>query len=297
MATILSTDLFIPDVFADFIAPIIEKKLILAPLATVNPILEGQPGDEITTSRWNYSGRADELTENVPITLRKLSMSQTSYRIKEAGLGFEITDTATLTALGNPDSAITQNLALGIADKVDFDLRTAAELTETVGTTTYAPLAVPAANKPLSWARLVRGFGLLGDGYDPSSLSLLISSAQHMQLMVDPLFVSSQTFGEGAVIVRGFVGRIGQIPVFVSDRATDIADVDSVTAGNQAGHRALLIKSGALELSYKRRPLVEKDRDILSRKDVAVATVHYGVKRVDDKGVVIIPTNSVIPED
>lgn len=297
MATILSTDLFIPDVFADFIAPIIEKKLILATLATVNPILEGQPGDEITTSRWNYSGRADELTENVAIVLRKLSMSQTSYRIKEAGLGFEITDKATLTALGDPDSAITQNLALGIADKVDFDLRNAAELTETVGATTYAPLAVPVANKPLSWARLVRGFGLLGDGYDPSSLSLLISSAQHMQLMVDPLFVSSQTFGDGAVIVRGFVGRIGQIPVYVSDRATDIADVDAVTAGAQAGHRALLIKRGALELSYKRRPLVEKDRDILSRKDVAVATVHYGVKRVDDKGVVVIPTNAVIPED
>ena len=297
MATILSTDLFIPDVFADFIAPLIEQKLIMAPLAKVNPILEGNPGDEITTSRWNYAGRADELTENVPIVLRKLTMSQTKYRIKEAGLGFEITDTATLTALGDPNSAITQNLALGIADKVDFDLRNAAEAIESVDGTTYAPLAVPAADKPLSWARLTRGFGLLGDSYDPSTLSLLISSAQHMQLLNDPLFISSQSFGDGAVILRGFVGRIGQIAVFVSDRATAVADVDGVTAGNQAGHNALLIKPGALELSYKRRPLVEKDRDILSRKDVAVATVHYGVKRVNDKGIVVIPTSSAIPED
>lgn len=96
--------------------------------------------------------------------------------------------------------------------------------------------------------------------------------------------------GNGTAIQRGQVGTIATVPVFVSDRATAVTDVDSVTAGNQAGYNALLFKKGAITLAYKRRPLVEKDRDILKRTTIVTTNVHYAVKRTDDRGVVVLPT-------
>ena len=94
--------------------------------------------------------------------------------------------------------------------------------------------------------------------------------------------------------VRGQVGKIGSMPVLASDRATAVADVDP-GAGTVAGYNALLVKKGALALKYKRRPIVETDRDILKRTNLITTNVHYAVKRVDDRGVVIIPTNDVVP--
>jgi hypothetical protein len=47
------------------------------------------------------------------------------------------------------------------------------------------------------------------------------------------------------------------------------------------------MKRGALGLLYKRRPLVESDRDILARSTVVTTTLHYAVKRLNDKGVCV----------
>lgn len=290
--TTLSTDLIIPEVFGDTIGPEIIGQLVMAAVAETDDTLAGRPGDEVTFVRWNYTGRAPILTEGVPMETKKLTTSSAKARIKEAGDAIEITDTAILTALGQPVSIARQNLALAIADRIDFELRQAAELTETVDGTTYAPLAVPAADEPLSWNRLTAGFALLGDRFDPRTLSLIVSSTQHIQLMRDDDFQSADKFGPDAVLRTGQVGAVGRIPVFVSDRATAITDVDSGTVGDQPGQRALLIRRGAVALKYKRRPVVETGRDILKRTDVLTTNVHFAAKRVDDKGVVIIPTNA-----
>jgi N4-gp56 family major capsid protein len=297
MATTLSTDLIIPEVLADMIGPLFEEKLVLAQVSDTDTTLVGRPGDEITFNRWNYAGMADILTENVPMVPRKLTTSSTKARIKEAGEAFELTDTATLTALGNPGSAAQQNLALGIADRIDFELRKAAELTEDVDGTTYAPLSVPAQNRPLSWNLLTQAFAKFGALYDPRNLTLIIHSTQHIQLLNDPRFIDATSFGAGAVMLTGQIGAIGTIPVLLSDRATAVADLDGAAGGAQAGINALLVRRGALSLKYKRRPVVETGRDILNRSDVLATNVHFGVKRTDDKGVVVIPTNAEIPQD
>jgi N4-gp56 family major capsid protein len=285
MATTLSTDLFVPEVFADMIGPEIIGNLVMSQVAEVDTTLEGQPGDEITFARWNYNGPAPILTEGVPIVPRKLTQTKARGTILEAGDGIELTDTATLTALGNPNSAARENLALSVADRVDIELRKAAELTETVEGTTYAPLTVADADAPLSWARLTAGIALLGDRYNPRNLSLVISSGQHIQLLNDDSFISADKFGPGAVLQTGQVGAIGSIPVLISDRATTVGE-DGAARTN-----ALLVRRGALKLMYKRRPLVETGRDILKRTDVLTTNVHFGAKRVDDKGVVVIPTS------
>ena len=52
-----------------------------------------------------------------------------------------------------------------------------------------------------------------------------------------------------------------------------------------AGWRGSKPLRGALGALYKRRPIVERDRDILKRTNVITTNVHYAVKRLSDRGV------------
>jgi N4-gp56 family major capsid protein len=282
--TTLSSDLFIPEVLAGMVGPVIEKNLVMAQVANVDNTLQGQPGDEIVFRRWNYTGMADILTENVPMVPRKLGQTKTFGTIKEAGAAHEITDTAELTALGTPGSVAQTDLALSVADRLDYELRTAAEATETVDGKTYAPQTLGASTDPLSWLRLTRAFSKLGDKYDPRQLTLVIAPEQHIQLLQDESFIDASKFGGSSVLQTGQVGAIGSIPVVISGRAT--AAAGSVNA--------LLIRRNSLTLFYKRRPVVERGRDILNRSDVITTNVHFGAKRTDDLGVVVIPTTADI---
>lgn len=294
MATTLSTDVIIPDVLADMIGPEIEGQLVMSQVAETDTTLEGRPGDRITHSRWNYTGPADILTENVPMVPRKLSKSQTYSTIKEAGSAHEITDTAQLVAFGEPKNAARSDLALSVADRLDMELRAEAEGTFSDESGTHSPLALPPTDEPFSWLRATQAYGLLGAKYQPALLTWVISFRQHIQLLQDENFQSVDKFGSGAVLLRGQVGAIGSIPVILSSRATQLVDADPTEAGNQGGENALLIRRGSLELLYKRRPVIETGRDILNRSDVLTTTVHFGTRRVDDRGIVVVPTGTRI---
>lgn len=305
MATTLKTNLIVPDVWADAVGPTILGKAVLAQLADADDQLVGVPGDSVQFPKFDYIGDASDLTENVAMTASTLTMTDSKATVKEVGKAVELTDTATLAALGNPNNQAQTQIALAVARKIDADLRTAAEVTES-GTDskgnskTWAPLAVPVADVPLSWNRLTQGFALLGDEYDPAEIAgIVVHSTQHMQLLNDPNFISVDKFGQGAVIMRGQVGNIGGIPVLISDRATEVVtvpgEVGPPVVDEEKGYRALIVRKGALALKYKRRPLVETDRDILKRTNIITTNVHYAVKRVDDRGVVIVPTNKKFP--
>jgi N4-gp56 family major capsid protein len=284
--TTTAADLIVPEVWGPAVMSAILKKAVLASLVTNDETLVGQPGDTISFPKFGYIGDAVDLSEGVAIELKKLTMTDSSATIKEAGTGIELTDTALATALGRPlDQAVGQ-LATSIARKIDTDIRVAAE--STVGT---SPLIVATAAAKLDWEAVTAGIALLGDEWDPAEMAgLVIHSAQHVSLLNDPNFIGIDKMGQNSVLLRGQVGQIGQVPVIVSDRATAITDIDSGTAGNQPGYKALLIKRNALTLAYKRRPIVERDRDILRRTNVVTTNVHYAVKRTDDRGIVVIPT-------
>lgn len=293
MATTTTADLIIPEIWADAVAPKILGRAVMTQLATVDNDLAGQPGDTIIFPKWAYIGDADDLTENVAMDTTALAMTDSRATIKEAGKAVELTDTATLTALGQPDSQVQTQLALSVARKIDSDLRKAAEVTETQEDSkgvshTYAPLKVATTADRLSWAALVAGFALLGDEYDPSNIGgLVVHSAQYASLLLDPDFISADKFGAGSVLLRGQIGAIGTIPVFISDRTTKTG------TGADTVYNALLILKGALALKYKRQPIVEKDRDVLKRTNIVTTNVHYAVKRVDDRGVIVIPTKAL----
>lgn len=291
-----AADLIVPEVWGDAIMTTVQGKAVLLPLVDTDDSLVGEPGERIHFPKWNYIGDADDLTEGVAIVPVKMGMTDSYATIKEAGKGVELTDKAVLTAIGQPNDQARVQLALSIARKIDKDIRVAAEYTHTNaggGDTepTTAPLVADKGTGIISWASLTAGFALFGDEYEPSDLAgIVVHSKQHIDLMNDPKFIDSASFGAGAVILRGQVGAIGTIPVFVSDRATQVTDADGVAAGNQLGYKALIIRKGSIVLKYKRRPIVETDRDILTRTNIITTNVHYAVKRIDDRGVVVLIT-------
>lgn len=295
MAQTKASDLIVPEVWGDAVMVSVQGSAVLLPLVDADDELVGQPGDTVHFPKFNYIGDAVDLTEGVAMTPTKMSMTDSYATIKEAGKAVELTDTAVLTAIGRPNDQARTQLALSIARKIDSDIRAAAEYEHTnAGASdpeaTTAPLKV-SVNGPMSWAAYVSAVALLGDEYDPSDIAgIVLHSSQHIALLNDDKFISSESFGAGAVITRGQVGAIGQVRVYVSDRATAVTDADSGTEGNQPGRKALIIKTGAIALKYKRRPIVETDRDILARTNIITTNVHYAVKRVNDRGVIVLTT-------
>jgi len=290
--TTTTNDLIVPEVWADAVGPTILGRAVWAQLATVDSTLAGKPGERVGFPKYAYIGDADELTEGVAMDTTKLEMTDSWATIKEAGKAVELTDSATLYALGDPNDQARVQIALSVARKIDADLRAAALHEHTNAgpeddEQTTAPLKVTVAG-PLNWNVFTRATALFGDEYDPAEVAgLVITTAQHTQLLNDPRFISADSFGADAVLLRGQVGKIGQVRIFVSDRGTAPGDTT---------HKAVLVIRGALALKYKRQPIVETDRDILRRTNIITTNVHYGTHRSNDRGVVVITTSATIPE-
>ncbi|MGC0205231.1 N4-gp56 family major capsid protein [Streptomyces levis] len=239
--------------------------------------LEGAPGDTIHFPKWGALGELDTLTEGTPMTPTAMSTSDATATIKEVGKAVEITDKARLTALGDPEAEARRQFGILAARKVDADLIAQAQANESAqgGGTPYA-FTTAAGKTKFTWLdAMVPAIGQFGDEWEPDDFAgLYINSVQLGEAMADPQFVDAAKLGNGAsAAVTGSIGRIGGVPVFVTNR---------IAAG-----KFLLIKNSALGLLYKRRPLVESDRDILARSTVVTTTMHYAVKRLDDKGVCV----------
>lgn len=289
MATTTASDLIVPDVWGDAIQPVILGKAVMAQVTNNDDSLAGQPGDHIDTPFWDYIGDADDLTEGVAMTSVAMSMTQDRALIKEVGKQVDITDTAILNAMGAPSSQAVTQLGTALARKLDADILAAAIATHTnAGPTdpfkTTAPLAFDGSAAVFSWDTFVDGTAMMGDAYAPEDMAaILINTFQRKAIMKDTMFTDVSKFGPQAVTLRGQIGSLGGVPVLITDRLP-------VVAGTPDTYKGLLVAKDALNLYYKRRPLVEKDRDISARVNIVTATAHYAAKRVNDRGIVVITT-------
>ncbi|QKW51691.1 N4-gp56 family major capsid protein [Streptomyces buecherae] len=275
-----AAQMIVPDVWADMVQAKVKGALVLGTMTLNDTTLEGKPGDSVNFPKWKALTEAEDLTEGTPMTPEQLGTDPgNSATIKEAGKAVEITDKARLVAFGDPYAETQRQLGLLIARKIDKDLTAAAE----------APggIVVNAADKALSWDVLVDGIARFGDEWEPDNMAgIIIHSLQRASLYKDPNFISADKFGSGAVIPRGVIGQIGGVNVFVSDRVTTTPGDGT----NPATYNALMVRRGALGLLYKRRPIVETDRDILARTTVVTTNVHYATHRLDDSGIVVLTT-------
>ena len=292
MAETTAADLYAPEVWEDLAQASFSGNTVLFNAAVSSNTLVGKPGDTVTFPKWSNLGELDDLTELVPIVPEKLTQSAGKAVIKEAGKGVEISDTAQLVGLGNAQDEAIRQFGVLSSRKFDTDLYATATATQ-VGGIEYADGSVSTDSAPLSfyagtganigWDNLIDAFGVYGDDFEADEFSgLYINSTDRSAIMKDPTFISaSQGSGTNGVVNRGLIGDINGLNVFVTNR---------VEAG-----KSLAIKRGALGVLYKRRPIVEQDRDILKRANVVTTNVHYATKRLNDDGVLVINWNATAP--
>jgi len=275
MADTLAADMIVPDVWADMVQAEFTGNMVLGDLALQDNILEGKPGDTVHFPKFATLTDADVLTEAVAMVPEKLTTTDETATISEAGKAVEISDTALLTGFGDPLGEIRRQLGIVVARRIDTSLRAEAEVAGAYTSSVAAAISADAVADML---------GEFGDNSDPTDFAgLIIHSKQKTDLFKDDDFTRQDSYGPGNVLARGQIGDIFGIPVIVSDRVT-------VTAGAPDTYGAILVKRGALGLLYKRRPVVESDRDILRRTTVLTTNVHYAVKRLNDQGVGVLTT-------
>ncbi|MCX4672401.1 phage head protein [Streptomyces sp. NBC_01381] len=279
MAKTTSAQMIVPEVWGDMAQAQFLGKVRVAGSAAVveDNTLEGAPGQESEFPKWGSLGELDELTEATPMTPVAMSTSFAKAVIKEAGKAVEITHKAKLVSLGDPEAEARRQFGVLAARKVDADLITQAQADETtLGGGNPLKFTTAAGATKFTWmGAMVPGIAQFGDEWEPDDFAgLFLNSAQYADALADPQFVDASKLGNGpSAAVAGSIGRIGGVPVFLTNR---------VTAG-----KFLIMKRGALGLLYKRRPLVEDDRDILARSTVVTTTLHYAVKRLSDRGVCV----------
>lgn len=263
--------IIIPEVYADLAqAAFTGKAVVLNSGATIQDnTLVGQPGETVSFPKWDTIGdQLDDLTKGTPMSTVAMGQTDSTATIKEAGKAVEIQDGDKLVQLGNPESEAVRQFGIMAARKVDADLITAA-------VTAPALSLAPAAGTKISWPVLVDLIAQFGDDWDPADFAgLFIRSEQMADLFKDSQFVDAGKLGGSTPVKTGQLGIVAGVPVFLSNRL--------------ALNKAALLKVNSLGALYKRRPIVETDRDILKRADVVTTNVHYATKRLNDQGVAVL---------
>lgn len=285
MATTFSTDLYAPEVWADLAQSQFKKKAIIvnSPAVLTDDTLVGEPGDTINFPSWMLMKDMVDLAETDVLVPEKLTQKNSQATIKEAGKAAEWTDKAKLVGIGNVQDEAIRQFGILSARKVDADLIVAATASIAAGTT-YADGTAATASEPLkltatggfTWANIVKAGLLFGDEWDPAEFAgIYINSAAAEIMLNDEKFIqAAQGAGTNSLINGGLIGTKNGLQFFYTNRL--------------AANKALLLKRNSLGLFYKRRPVVEQDRDILARTTVVATNMHYGVKRILDEGVVDI---------
>ncbi|MBW5062836.1 N4-gp56 family major capsid protein [Streptococcus pneumoniae] len=263
-----------PEVMADMVSAKLPKLIKFTPLAYVETALQGQPGNTLTVPAWEYAGDATEVGEGQAISPDQLTTKKTTMTIKKAAKGYEITDEALLSGLGDPLGQATYQLGLAIANKIDDDLVAVAKTaTQHI---TETPTTLAAIDKALE---------IFEDEEDAQYVAI-INPKDAIKLKTDVAkewtkgselgadMVVSGTFGEvaGVQIVRSKKVDEGKgfiVKVFPSQTQTDDAN-----------------KYGAFVIMLKRDVAIETDRDILKKTTVITGDEHYGVYLYDPTRVV-----------
>lgn len=280
MAETKAANGFIPEVWADLAQANFKGKARVLGLARIDDTLVGQPGDEVDFPKWNTLGEMEELTEGVAMTTEVLSQTTGKAKVKAVGKAVEFTDERQLYGMGSVATEALRQFGVLAARAVDKALITAAAAeTEADGGKMIREqkpykLDLSSTTKDLSWNVMVDAFTMFGDDFEATDFAgLVIRSPQMGQLMKDDNFINASKLGGASPLLTGQLGSLGGLPVIVSDRLPE--------------HQFMLVRSGALGVLYKQRPVIESDRDILKRTTVVTTHLHFAVKRLMDTGVLI----------
>lgn len=199
MPTTKTTDLIIPEVMKPMIEAKITAKAKLIPYAKVDNTLVGKAGNTVTVPAWAYIGDAQTVDENGEISFNKLTASTTTFTVKKAAVGAQITTEAINSGLGDPIGQAETQFAKSIISKVDNDLLDAA----------YGATKVYAADTlaAISYGGIVDANAKFEDEEDGIEKVMFINPAQEATILKDSDFLSADKFTAG-VAVNGSIGKI-----------------------------------------------------------------------------------------
>ena len=244
-------DLINPQVLADMISAELPNAITFAPLAVVGTRLEGRAGNTLTLPKFGYIGDASEVDEGEDIPISKMTTSETEVTIKKAGKGVELTDEAVLNGYGDNVGEAKAQIVMSLANKIDNDM---------LASLKTASLTATAA---MSVAGLLAAKAKFGEKVNQPSV-LVINSANYVKIATE--IVSLENTDK--VLMDGVVGKLAGMQVAISDKL--------------ANTEAYIVATGALGLEYKRRVMVETDRDIISKTNVITGDVHYATYLRDE---------------
>ena len=271
-------DLLNPQVLADYVDAKLINNIVFAPLATIDNTLVGNPGDTLTVPVYNYIGDAEDLTEASAISTVKLTYSAASVTVKEAGKGVEISDTAILSAYGDPIAEIGDQLLKSIASTQDVDFLTV--MTSNAASTMTFTAQSSASTAAIGVQDISDALELFGEDIEGQK-AVVISPKLYTKIRNVKDWAPASEVAAGA-LVRGAVGQIFGCDVMVSNRLRGV--------GTGLDENAFIVKPGALRLILKRNALAERDRDILRRVWVYTITKHYVPYLYNQSGLIkIVP--------
>ena len=117
------TDLFDPQVVADYIEQKYINAIRFAPLARMDDSLVGRPGSKVTMPYYQFVGAAENVAEGADIPIKKITQATKEVEIAKIGLAVEFTDEALLSGYNN--DIVTESadqIIKAIADKVETEL-------------------------------------------------------------------------------------------------------------------------------------------------------------------------------
>ncbi|HET4654336.1 TPA: N4-gp56 family major capsid protein [Streptococcus pneumoniae] len=263
-----------PEVMADMVSAKLPKLIKFTPLAYVETALQGQPGNTLTVPAWEYAGDATEVGEGQAISPDQLTTKKTTMTIKKAAKGYEITDEALLSGLGDPLGQATYQLGLAIANKIDDDLVAVAKTATQYITET-----------PTTLAAIDKALEIFEDEEDAQYVAI-INPKDAIKLKTDVAKEWTKGSELGAdMVVSGTFGEVAGVQIVRSKKVDEgkgfIVKVSpSQTQTDDAN------KYGAFVIMLKRDVAIETDRDILKKTTVITGDEHYGVYLYDPTRVV-----------
>lgn len=262
MAMTMLNDLVKAEILSDLINSGLEDDIKLAPLATVDTSLAGQPGDTVKLPKYAYIGDAADVGEGEEIAIEKLSATSENVTVKKAAKGVEITDEAALSGYGDPIGTAAMQLRQSVAQKVDSDCFTALEgISEAM---THGDGSEAISADVVADALVLFGQNVGGEKV------LLIAPSQLATLRKDPSFIYPCDMGM-AVMAEGTVGSIHGCQLVISDKITDGGTITNY-----------IVKPGALAIFLKRDTNVETARNIVTKTTTATVDKHYAAYLADE---------------
>lgn len=275
----MTTDMVIPQVWADMISAKLPAALKFTKFAKVDNTLVGRPGDKISVPKYDYIGDAEDVAEGTAIEPVKLSKTSSEVKIKKAGKGISITDEAKLSAYGDPEAEGQRQLVKSIASKINADCVT--ELGK--ATLQYTGTGVISYNNVVS---AVDKF----EEEDQSAKVIFVNPKQVTQIRLDANFLDINKYPiTNGVVMTGTIGQIAGCQVIPSNLVkASGSKYKCPIVKLETGDPDVEDETPALTIYMKRDVQVEYARDIFKKVDAYTADEHYVVSLSNASKVVLL---------